>query len=94
MQTSLGEIAEKAATQKGHRFGNLYERLNEEFLFECWRDINKAAAYGVDQVSAREYELSSGSRERATEPNSSDGIISPKGEDECAPLGYRPSKIS
>ena len=30
--------------------------VNEEFLIECWRDINKEAAYGVDEVSAREYE--------------------------------------
>jgi hypothetical protein len=56
MQTSLWGIAEKAANQKGHRFGNLYERLNEEILHECWGKINKNAAYGVEKISAREYE--------------------------------------
>ncbi|MCI0529383.1 MAG: hypothetical protein L0Y56_18240 [Nitrospira sp.] len=56
MQTSLRGIAEKAADQKEHRFGNLYEMLNEKYLQECWREINKNAAYGVDKVSAREYE--------------------------------------
>jgi group II intron reverse transcriptase/maturase len=30
--------------------------LNEEFLRECWRDIRKDAASGVDQVSAQDYE--------------------------------------
>ena len=56
MQTSLRGIARKAQEQKKHRFGNLYEMLNEEFLHDCWRYIKKDAAYGVDRVSAREYE--------------------------------------
>jgi len=56
VQTSLRGIAKKAREQKKHRFGNLYEMLNEEFLHDCWRDIKKDAASGVDRVSAREYE--------------------------------------
>jgi RNA-directed DNA polymerase len=56
MQTSLRGIANKAQTNKQHRFGNLYELINEEYLHDCWREINKNAAYGVDQISAREYE--------------------------------------
>lgn len=56
MPTSLQRIAKKAGQLGKHRFGNLYEKLNEEFLLECWRDINKDAAYGVDEMSAREYE--------------------------------------
>jgi RNA-directed DNA polymerase len=56
MQTSLRGIAKKAREQKKHRFGNLYELLNEENLRGCWRYIRKDAAYGVDRVSAREYE--------------------------------------
>ena len=56
MQTSLRGIAKKAREQKKHRFGNLYEMLNEENLLECWRYIRKDAACGVDRVSAREYE--------------------------------------
>lgn len=55
MHTSRRGIAHKAASQKKHRFGNLYELLNEELLHECWRDINKNAAYGVDRVSAEDY---------------------------------------
>ena len=56
MPTSLQGIAKKASQLGKRRFGNLYEMLNEEFLLECWRDINKDAAYGVDEMSAREYE--------------------------------------
>lgn len=56
MQTSLRGIAKKAKEQKKHRFGNLYEMLNEANLRDCWRYIRKDAAYGVDRVSAREYE--------------------------------------
>lgn len=56
MQTSLRGIAKKAREQKKHRFGNLYEMLNEENLLDCWRYIRKDAAYGVDRVSAQEYE--------------------------------------
>jgi group II intron reverse transcriptase/maturase len=56
VQTSLRGIAKKAQEQKKHRFGNLYEMLNEEFLLDSWRYIRKDAAYGVDRVSAEEYE--------------------------------------
>jgi len=56
MQTSLQGIAKKAGNQPGHRFRNLFGMLNEEFLLDCWRLIRKDAAYGVDRVSAREYE--------------------------------------
>jgi len=56
MQTSLQGIAEKAKRQKKHRFRNLYGKLNEEHLIRCWGEIRKDAAYGVDQVSAQEYQ--------------------------------------
>ena len=56
MPTSLQGRAQKAESQKGYRFRNLYGMLNEDFLKQCWRDIRKDAASGVDQVSAQEYE--------------------------------------
>ena len=37
MPTSLQGIAQKAASQKGYRFRNLYGMLDEEFLKQCWR---------------------------------------------------------
>jgi len=56
MQTSLQGIAEKAKREKKYRFRNLYGMLNEEYLIRCWGDIRKEAAYGVDRVSAEEYQ--------------------------------------
>src|SRR5919106_6523068 len=56
MSTFLQGIAKKAQEQPKHRFGNLYELLNETYLRECWCDIRKDAAYGVDHVSAEAYE--------------------------------------
>ena len=55
MPTSLQGIAKKAKSQKKYRFRNLYGMLNEGMLWECWRDIRKDAAYGVDRVGAQEY---------------------------------------
>jgi RNA-directed DNA polymerase len=56
MPTALQGIAQKAASQQGYRFRNLYGMLDEDFLKQCWRDIRKDAASGVDHVSAQAYE--------------------------------------
>jgi RNA-directed DNA polymerase len=56
MRTSLLAIAKKAESQKNYRFGNLYTMLNEEMLRACWGEIRKDAAFGVDRVSAYEYQ--------------------------------------
>jgi RNA-directed DNA polymerase len=56
MPTSLQGIAKKAESQKGYRFRNLYGMRDEDFLKQCWRDIRKDAASGVDHVSAQAYE--------------------------------------
>jgi retron-type reverse transcriptase len=56
MPTFLQGIAKKAQEQPKHRFGNLYELPNEGNVKECWGDIRKDAAYGVDRVSAQDYE--------------------------------------
>jgi RNA-directed DNA polymerase len=56
MSTFLQGRAQTAREQPNHRFGNLYELLNEAYLRECWQDIRKEAAYGVDHVSADAYE--------------------------------------
>ena len=56
MPTSLQGIAKKAASQQGYRFRNLYGMLDEDFLKQWWRDSRKAAASGVDHVSAQAYE--------------------------------------
>jgi RNA-directed DNA polymerase len=56
MPTSLQGIAQKAARQQGDRFRNLDGMLDEDFLKQCWQDIRKDAASGVDHVSAQAYE--------------------------------------
>ena len=56
MPTSLQAIAQKAKEDKPPRFGSLYQLLNADLLRDCWGDIRKDAATGVDRVSAREYE--------------------------------------
>lgn len=56
VQTSLLGIAKKAKSERRYRFRNLYRELNEELLHDSWRLIRKDAAYGVDRVSAAEYE--------------------------------------
>jgi RNA-directed DNA polymerase len=56
VQTTLQAIALKAEMQPGYRFQNLFGMLNKELLKDSWRYIRKNAAYGVDQVSAKDYE--------------------------------------
>jgi len=56
VQTSLQAITEKAASQPGYRFRNLYGMLNEAMLKDSWQHIRKDAAYGIDRVSTKEYE--------------------------------------
>lgn len=55
MPTSLLAIAKKARERKDTRFFNLYRLIDENFLLQCWRDIRKNAAYGVDRISAQQY---------------------------------------
>jgi RNA-directed DNA polymerase len=56
MQTSLQGIANKARMKKEHRFENLIGLLSVENTLDSWKLLNKKAAYGVDKVSAEEYE--------------------------------------
>ena len=56
VQTSLQAIALKAEMQPGYRFQNLFGMVNEELLQDSWRFIRKDAAFGIDRVSADEYE--------------------------------------
>lgn len=53
--TFLRGIAIKARACKRHRFQDLYRHLDAEFLLHCWNDLNKAAASGVDEVTAGAY---------------------------------------
>jgi RNA-directed DNA polymerase len=53
--TSLRAIANKAASDKGYRFRNLFGLLTVEFLLWCWQFVNLRAASGVDREDARSY---------------------------------------
>jgi retron-type reverse transcriptase len=55
-QTFLRAIAEKARTNKHHRFGDLYRWLNRDVLRLCFYRLRKDAASGVDRVSFEDYE--------------------------------------
>jgi hypothetical protein len=55
-RTFLRAIAEKASTDKHHRFGDLYRWLNQDFLRLCFFQLRKDAASGVDGVTYQEYE--------------------------------------
>lgn len=54
--TSLRGIANKASTDKTHRFRNLSGMLTAGFLLWCWQFINRRAAPGVDKQTVTEYE--------------------------------------
>ena len=53
--TSLRGIANKARVDKKHRFRDLYRCLDGKLLLDCWHDLNKDAASGVDKVTAEAY---------------------------------------
>jgi group II intron reverse transcriptase/maturase len=55
-QTFLRAIAEKAHTDKHHRFGDLYRWLNRDVLRLSFFQLRKDAASGVDGVTFQEYE--------------------------------------
>jgi group II intron reverse transcriptase/maturase len=55
-QTFLRAIAEKAHTDKNHRFGDLYRWLDRDVLRLCFFQLRKDAASGVDGVTYQEYE--------------------------------------
>ncbi len=55
-QTSLRGIANRAASDKAHRFRNLFGLLTVSYLLWCWRFVNKRAASGVDRQDARSYQ--------------------------------------
>jgi len=56
MQTSLRGIAKRAKENPKHRFGNLYSLLNEKNLMECFPQLNRKAAPGVDAVDWSAFE--------------------------------------
>jgi group II intron reverse transcriptase/maturase len=56
MQTSLRGIADRARRDKKARFGNLYGLLNDANLRDCFYQLRKKAAPGVDGITFEQYE--------------------------------------
>lgn len=55
MQTSLKGIANRAKTDKTCKFRSLTREISGHLLLECFEDMNKTAASGVDKVSYKDY---------------------------------------
>ena len=53
--TKLQRIAEKARTEPNCRFTSLFHLMNVEMLRECFRELRKDAAAGIDKVTKEEY---------------------------------------
>ena len=95
-QTFLRAIAEKAHTEKHHRFGDLYRWLNRDVLRLCFFQLRKDAASGVDGVTYQEYEknleanledLEGRLRRKAYRARLVRRKYIPKGEGKMRPLG-------
>jgi len=56
--TKLQRIAEKARKEFSCRFTSLFHLMNVEMLRECFRELRKDAAAGIDKVTKKEYGLS------------------------------------
>jgi len=56
VQTSLEGIARKAKRENKYRFRDLYRQLNYGALKLAWDKLNKKAAPGVDDITAKEFE--------------------------------------
>lgn len=55
MPTSLNAIERKAEYNRNHKFENLYRLLNKWNLGQSWQYVNKRAAKGIDQISAKSF---------------------------------------
>lgn len=53
---TLLELREKAEREPKHRFRNLYGEIDLSMLHECFRELKRKAAPGVDGVSVEDYE--------------------------------------
>lgn len=96
MQTSLERIANKAKREKNYRFRNLYGMLNNEFIYESWKKLNKKAATGVDKISYNEYNKNIGNnieslvgrlKGKKYKAKLIRRKLIPKGKDKMRPLG-------
>lgn len=62
MSTTLTRIALKAKTDPKMRFTSLAHLLTPEYLNKCWKQMNKAAAKGIDGETMEEFGKNSDAR--------------------------------
>lgn len=55
MTTTLQAITDKSQTHPQHHFQNLSCLLDEDLLYESWKQLNKSAAPGIDNIDAEKY---------------------------------------
>jgi len=56
VSSTLLELREKARKEPKYRFRSLYREINLPMLYECFYDLKRSAATGVDGVSVEDYE--------------------------------------
>ena len=62
VSSSLLAIGQKAEAEPKYRFFDLYGMINESMLIDCFRDLRRPAAPGVDGITVRKYEEQLGPR--------------------------------
>lgn len=55
MESKLKLISAKASRNKRLKFTSLIHHVNEENLIECYRELKKGRACGIDDVIVEEY---------------------------------------
>jgi group II intron reverse transcriptase/maturase len=55
MQTKLNLITKNAREDRGMKFNNLIHLINEENLKQCFKELKKNKAVGIDEVTLEEY---------------------------------------
>ncbi|MGL9725787.1 MAG: hypothetical protein ACR5KV_03765 [Wolbachia sp.] len=55
IQGKLNQIAERAKQDKRIKFTSLIHFINEENLAECYKELKRNKACGVDQVTVEAY---------------------------------------
>ncbi|HKK19150.1 MAG TPA: hypothetical protein VJ952_10770 [Opitutales bacterium] len=56
MSSTLLGLREKARKEPKHRSRSLYREINLPMLYECFYELRRNAATGVDGVSVEDYE--------------------------------------
>ena len=55
MSTKLQRIAERASRDKHCQFSSLFHLMNKDLLLECFMQLRKNAASGIDNISKEGY---------------------------------------